>query len=87
MSNEQALWRAVVAQAFQDMIAPSSNRPSRTIRIQAEAQRWLTEDSRDFRDVCEYADMEPVTVLKAAQDFLRYGRPPTSIFSELPSLT
>lgn len=57
---EQAIWRAVIMQCFTDAISRSAKREA--IQHRREALTWLTNFSRDFRTVCEYAGYDPVYV-------------------------
>lgn len=56
---EMALWRAVVARMLEDAgIAPTT---AEHARVRLEARRWFR--SRDFRTVCDLADVPPSAVL------------------------
>lgn len=54
--GEEALWKAVIAQAMVDAL--SSNRKQEFIQYKNEAIRWLTTNSKDFLDVCERAGLD-----------------------------
>lgn len=59
-----ALWRAVLLQAFMDLLAPSFPRSNaslaRTMRDQqVTAARWLRGRCFDFQQVCAFAAIDP----------------------------
>lgn len=64
MSDETALWRAVIAQAISDATSTymSGVSPRETPFANARARRWLTRPNQDFIDVCALAGVEPETV-------------------------
>lgn len=55
MESEQALWRAVIMQAIEDLFS-GKKQESR------EAFRWIFENNSDFRSVCDYADIDPMSL-------------------------
>lgn len=64
MSDENALWRAVIAQAISDATTTHISGESRQQMrlVNAQARRWLTKPSQDFTTVCAMAGVEPDTV-------------------------
>lgn len=64
MSDETALWRAVIAQAIREATSNYIDGVSATKApfVREEARRWLTKPSRDFTTVCAMASVEPDTV-------------------------
>lgn len=74
--GETALWRAVIAQAFQDATlglhgkrpgGKPRRRPSSERRKHLRAARdWLLGDSADFRRVCDMAGLDPMAVRVSA---------------------
>ena len=73
-TGETALWRAVVAQALHD--AAPRRRPSRPLsaeraRARDAARRWLLEAGRDFRRVCDLADLDASAVRAEAVEAIR----------------
>ncbi|MGW5841112.1 hypothetical protein ACWFZ6_24290 [Methylorubrum extorquens] len=64
MSNEPALWRAVIAQAISDATTTYMGgvSPKQMPLLHARARRWLTIPNRDFASVCAMAGVEPDTV-------------------------
>lgn len=65
---EQAIWRAVIVQSITDAISRSAKREAAQHR--REALTWLTNFSRDFRTVCDYAGYDPVYVQERIQKLL-----------------
>lgn len=55
--NEQALWQAVILQAFQDAEITPYDSYTRFVRDQAKA--WFNMHSADFHTVCSYAGYSP----------------------------
>lgn len=73
MQSDEALWRAVVAQAFIDAeMKVSEPKPDASkaritelankARDRDEARRWLLEDGPDFQAVCHAAGLDPECV-------------------------
>ena len=54
---EHKLWRAVVINAFDDTMITLSDRKSSVQKI--EAHNWILQESRDYREVCEWALLDP----------------------------
>ena len=52
---EQKLWRAVIASAVEEWV----NGP---LRRKQEAERFLFQDEKDYRDVCFSAGIDPVNL-------------------------
>ena len=57
LNSEHKLWRAVVINAFDDTMITLSDRKSSVQKI--EAHNWILQESRDFREVCEWALLDP----------------------------
>lgn len=58
MIQEQKLWQEVVLKAVRDATADDPQKQEdRHAKRQADA--WLRTNSRDFRDVCMMADLDP----------------------------
>lgn len=55
MESEQALWRAVIMQAIEDLFS-GKRQESRN------AFQWIFENNSDFRNVCDYADIDPMSL-------------------------
>ena len=60
-SREKQLWCAVIGRALQDAIGQlgpggAMNGQSRT---RDEARRWFADNSRDFREACDSAGLDP----------------------------
>lgn len=64
MTPEQLLWQAVVFKAARDATAvdPSGDE-NRAAKIQADS--WLRGGSRDFREACSNAGMDPAFIREA----------------------
>lgn len=88
-SPETELWRAVIAQAISDAtatvrpkhgkasISPDKAKAKQVIsdamRERDHAREWLLGDSRDFREVCNLAGLDPEAVRERAQRLKRFG--------------
>ena len=57
LNPEHKLWRAVVINAFDDTMITLSDRKSAVQKI--EAHNWILQESRDYREVCEWALLDP----------------------------
>lgn len=55
--GETALWIAVITQAMMDALSRANNTEAKYQKT--EALRWLTENSKDFTQVCSYAGLDP----------------------------
>lgn len=68
MSNDQALWGAVIAQAISDATCIYMLGVSAKVRpLEADrARRWLTKPNKDFATVCALAGVEPDAVRQLA---------------------
>jgi hypothetical protein len=71
VSEHQSLWRAVIMQALMD--AATRSRKPEALYHKREAYAWLTEGSRDFVMVCDYANLDPGYVRIAAKHALARG--------------
>jgi len=60
MQPEVTLWRAVLAQAIADATMPrfSGDDFKTARRARDHARDWLIKDSKDFRNVCDMAQLE-----------------------------
>lgn len=67
-SHERELWAAVISQALGDAIGDfrGTAQPKERARIQQEAIKWFRDNSRDFREVCILADVDPDAVRERA---------------------
>ena len=72
-----ALWRAVIALAMDDATGAEQSKRSDTgllaNREKPKARRWLTDNSKDFRLVCDYADVSADQVMAQAKTFASLG--------------
>ena len=57
LNPEHKLWRAVVINAFDDTMITLSDRKSSVQKI--EAHNWILQESRDYREVCAWALLDP----------------------------
>ncbi len=62
--NEKHLWKAVICQAIED--ANSRSTQQRKKLAKRRAIKWLTEDSDDFRAVCDLAGYDHKVVKRNA---------------------
>ncbi|MEZ5691351.1 MAG: hypothetical protein R3D71_06780 [Rickettsiales bacterium] len=62
---EEALWKAVITQALMDALSRCKKMESQYNKH--EAIRWLTENNKDFIDVCLSAGLNPNYVRKKAK--------------------
>jgi len=69
--GEVALWRAVITQALMDAGSNSAKKEMRYEKAQAIA--WLAGNSKDFKQVCVMADMEPEYVRSKAKEAVGRG--------------
>lgn len=60
LTPQQKLWRAVIVRAIQDMVGNSQKDEDKTAKWQAE--QWITGNGKEFRCVCELADLNPMWV-------------------------
>lgn len=82
---EVHLWRAVIVQAMTDATmnvrlfdGPTTSKQSKiveNIRERADSRRWLLDNSRDFRRVCELAMLDPAAVRDSAMKLSKDGWP------------
>tara|TARA_B100001123_G_scaffold442090_1_gene584828 strand:- start:175 stop:642 length:468 start_codon:yes stop_codon:yes gene_type:complete len=66
--HEASLWRAVITQALTDALSYSEK--SETAQERFEAIDWLCGLSRDYRQVCDYGNLDPVWVHRQIHRFL-----------------
>jgi hypothetical protein len=76
-SADRALWRAVIAQAMDDATGAQyaeHNDFARDCNFEKPiAREWLTDDSDDFRLVCDFADVGADQVRIRALNFAKMG--------------
>jgi hypothetical protein len=61
--GEIALWRAVISQSLSDSTIKSYAKPEYS-KYRSQAQEWLSKPNIDFKTVCDYAGLDPITVRK-----------------------
>jgi|GEM_PF-1550588 len=66
--GERSLWMAVITQAMMDALSKSSNKEAQYHKH--EAIRWLSENSKDFIEVCLNAGFRPDEVRRKAKKAL-----------------
>ena len=78
--SERALWRAVISQTILDSTIniPTGKKYEETQKnsarnIKSQAQDWLNMNNKDFRCVCDLADINPMRMLKLYQKWLEKG--------------
>ena len=54
------LWQAVLIRLIQDLV--SENNGDESIRARIDAHRWFSGYSKDFREVCTLAGLDPIAV-------------------------
>ena len=64
-SREEALWKAVILQAFVDLKNNSKKKLANTFRVKATL--WFNLKNKDFLTVCYYANLNPYYVWKKAE--------------------
>ena len=60
-SREKQLWCAVIGRALQDAVGelgPGASTNGQS-RARDEARRWFADNSRDFREACDSAGLDP----------------------------
>ncbi len=69
-NGRRMMWIAVIQRALEDVAAPpDANIPGMSPSAQRlgaeirQAHAWFNPANRDFREVCELADLEPETVM------------------------
>lgn len=67
ISPEQRLWQAVVYKAFIDALGDDS-KDRDAMRAKREADAWIRDCRRDFRQVCALAGMDPDFLSQAYND-------------------
>ena len=60
--QEIKLWRSVIERAIEDAFLPDTNKRYR--QWKKNAIKWLNEDNKDFKLVCELAQLDKNKVLK-----------------------
>ncbi|WP_062223967.1 hypothetical protein [Aureimonas sp. D3] len=63
------LWRSVVGQAIRDALSTADD--YKAVYDRATARAWFDSGSRDFREVCEMAELDPVHVKRSMDDAIR----------------
>jgi len=93
-TGESALWRAVLAQALHDAATGPRRRhrpplSAERARVRDQARDWLTGGGRDFRQVCDLADLDALAVHAAAVVAIREAdeRTPPTAHSQCSMLT
>ncbi len=71
--GETALWVAVITQAMMDALSKCKKSESQYNKL--EATRWLTDNGKDFIDVCLAAGMNPDYVRRKAKQILASPSP------------
>ncbi len=72
--SEIALFRAVVLRALSDATrADGGGRDA--LQERSHAQEWLLSGSRDFRDVCRFAELDPDYICDKAKALAAAGWP------------
>ena len=51
--SEEALWNAVIVQAIEDLFRGND-------KERRDSFRWIFENNADFRNVCDYAGIDPM---------------------------
>ena len=51
--SEEALWNAVIVQAIEDLFRGND-------KERRDSFRWIFENNSDFRNVCDYAGIDPM---------------------------
>lgn len=72
--SEVALFRAVVLRALSDATKPSGGDRD-AIRERSYARDWLLSGSRDFLDVCRFAELDPDYIREKAKALAAAGWP------------
>lgn len=67
MMPEQRLWRAVIMQAFQDMLGKLDDHSHHKNYDQLVSRHWLLEPSKDLQMVCDLAGYRMGDVIKNAK--------------------
>ena len=70
-SPEFALWQAVIAQAITD--AKYDGLRKHYLDCKRLAIAWFSNGSKDFREVCQYADIDPDYAFKKTQTAMQQG--------------
>lgn len=70
-SREEALWKAVILQAFVDLKNNSKKKLANTFRVKATL--WFNLKNEDFITTCYYANLNPYYVWKKAEIIKNYN--------------
>lgn len=70
-SPEFALWQAVIAQAITDAKYDGLRKPY--LECKRLAIAWFSSFSKDFKAVCQYADIDPDYAYKKTQTAMQQG--------------
>jgi hypothetical protein len=76
--SEIALFRAVALRALSDATKPDGS-SNDAIRERSHARDWLLGGSRDFREVCRFAERDPDYVREKAKALAAAGWPALDI--------
>ncbi len=72
--SEIALFRAVVLRALSDATKPDGGGRD-ALQERSHAQEWLLSGSRDFREVCRFAELDPDCIWDKAKALAVAGWP------------
>ena len=70
-SPEFSLWQAVIAQAITDAKYNGLRKPY--LECKRLAISWFSNCSKDFKEVCQYADIDPDYAYKKTQTAMQQG--------------
>ena len=70
-SPEHILWQAVIAQAITD--ATYNGLRKNYLECKRLAIAWLSKCSKDFKEICQYADIDPDYAYKKIQTAIQQG--------------
>ena len=70
-SPELMLWQAVIAQAITD--ATYNGLRKNYLECKRLAIAWLSKCSKDFKEICQYADIDPDYAYKKIQTAIQQG--------------
>jgi hypothetical protein len=76
---EQGLWLAVIARAFEDAtsgLTTAGIGRANAARVRQEAINWFADNTRDFRDVCILAGLDPDAVRQGAMRAIKEAPAP-----------
>lgn len=76
---EQRIWRAVIANAFNDLTGvPTTDNPRKRAQLRASALEWLTTNNEGLQLCCGFAGLDPKQVVRAARATATYRSSATS---------